>query len=104
MTSQERMDELLRHIKKELCECRNNIAELEALISERDAQLEQAKKELRGLYTAATLKFGTMTGPMAMEMAVPLKTMEAMSNWEVKTTRRLDQDELVVRVNRRGIR
>ena len=99
----------------------NATAELEymkkafaALEAERDAQkkeiaekellLEEKDEEIRGLYVAACLKFGTYTAPLAMEMVLSLRNMsrDIVKGYGMTISDRVDKGERTVRVVKRG--
>lgn len=73
------------------------VGKLELLLQEKD-------EEIRGLYVATCLKFGTMTGPLAMEMVLPLRNTarDIVKGYGLTLTDRVDRNERTVRVVKLG--
>ena len=66
--------------------------------------MAEKEDELRGLYVAACLKFGTYTAPLAMEMVLSLRNMshDIAKTYEMTISNRVDKGERTVRVVKRG--
>lgn len=69
-----------------------------------ELDLQEKDEELRGLYVATCLKFGAMTGPLAMEMVLPLRNTarDIVKGYGLTITDRVDRNERTVRVVKRG--
>ena len=79
-------------------------AKLREYIGKLELDLEERDEELRGLYVAACLKFGTVTGMLAMEMVLPLRNTERATakGYGLTISDRVDRNERTVRVVKLG--
>ena len=102
----------LRHMKKafaaleqERNALEEQIAKLREYVGKLELDMQEKDEEVRGLYVAACLKFGTMTGPLAMEMVLPLRNTERgiVNGYTLTTTDRVDKNERTVRVVKRWL-
>lgn len=91
------LTEQLNELDQQNAKLREYVAKLELDIAEKD-------DEVRGLYVATCLKFGAMTGPLAMEMVLPLRntTRDIVKGYGLTLTDRVDRNERTVRVVKRG--
>lgn len=102
----------LRHMKKafaaltqEVSELEQQNAKLREYVAKLELDIEEKAEEVRGLYVAACLKFGTMTSPLAMEMVLPLRNTarDIVNGYALTTSDRVDRNERTVRVVKRWL-
>ena len=94
----------LRHMKKEFAALEQQNAKLREYIGKLELDVQEKDEELRGLYVATCLKFGTVTGMLAMEMVLPLRNTERSTakGYGLTITDRVDRNERTVRVVKLG--
>lgn len=88
----------------ELNEQEKKNAKLLEYVGKLELALQEKDEELRGLYVATCLKFGTMTGPLAMEMVLPLRNTarDIVKGYGLTLSDRVDRNERTVRVVKLG--
>ena len=83
---------------------KQQVANMREYIAKLELDIEEKNEEMRGLYVAACLKFGTYTAPLAMEMVLSLRNMshDIAKTYELTISNRVDKGERTVRVVKRG--
>ena len=91
-------------LTEQLNELDQQNAKLREYVAKLELDLQEKDDEVRGLYVAACLKFGTMTSPLAMEMVLPLRNTarDIVKGYGLTITDRVDRNERTVRVVKRG--
>ena len=98
------MEKAFAVVERERDALKQQNEKLREYIGKLEIDMEEKDEDMRGLYVAACLKFGTMTGPLAMEMVLPLRNTERaiVRGYALTISDRVDRNERTVRVVKRG--